>query len=437
MCQRAELLGVHLERIARLVRRIQAVHVAQQEGERTAHVAFKPRGMHLGVKGMHGRERGASAGPEQAVPGARHGASRRAPGAGPPRRDVAVAQHGRGVRGGRRATSAAAQREQQSGVALALVDPNDVIRKAGRPGETAPHRPERLALEELVQPHRVAGGRGREPEQQPRRQPGPPVGGARTRREQDEAFARRLAGEGEQQQRLGVSLLGQRQTDAQGRRDAATLGVSQQRVRPAAGREAALRQAGEHQGVETQAADLERREHRHSVPTGATPGHARAGEQVTQHARRLVEADLLVEHGQRMQAGGCVASLVTGLLLEHGRDGQPRRTRPTRPRTRAPADRRTPARARRLRSAVRARPPDGAGSRRPCQRPRLQRLHQQRRPSPRGPPAAAPSRAGGSRGGSSTARARPPRRPAGPRPATRPSPPPRRRRAAARRPAGR
>ena len=74
--------------------------------------------------------------------------------------------------------------------------------------------------------------------------------------------------------------------------------------------------------MEAQAADLERREHGHSVPTGATPGHARAGEQVTQHARRLVQIDLLVEHGQRLQAGGCIASLVSGLLLEHGRDGR-------------------------------------------------------------------------------------------------------------------
>ena len=95
--QRAELPGVHLERIARLVRRLQPVHVAQQERERTADVALEPRGMHLGVEGMHGRERGAGAGPEQAVPRARHGASRRAPGAGPPRRDVAVAEHGRDV----------------------------------------------------------------------------------------------------------------------------------------------------------------------------------------------------------------------------------------------------------------------------------------------------------------------------------------------------
>ncbi len=74
--------------------------------------------------------------------------------------------------------------------------------------------------------------------------------------------------------------------------------------------------------MEAQAAELERREHGHAVPPDAAPRHARAGKQVTQHARRLVQADLLVEHGQPLEAGGRVASLIGGLLVEHGRDAR-------------------------------------------------------------------------------------------------------------------
>ena len=285
--QRPELPGVHLERVAGLVGRLQPVDVPQQERERAVHVALEPRGVHLGVERVRGRQRGARIGAEQAVPGARHRAARRPPGAESARRRVAVAEHGGRVGPSGRAASRAAEREQQRGVSLPLVDPHDVVRERRRAGEPAPDRPERLAVEELVEPDRMAGGQ--------RTRAGAAAStaasAARRRRSErgassDETLASRLAGEGEQQERLRVALLGERQADAERRADAAALGVAQQRVGPAAGGEPALGEAGEDDGVEAEAAELERREHGHAVAAGAAVRHARAGEQVAQHRPR-------------------------------------------------------------------------------------------------------------------------------------------------------
>ncbi len=156
-----------------------------------------------------------------------------------------------------------------------------------------------------------------QPQEQPRRQPRPAVGCARAWREQHQAVSRRLARECEQQLRLGVSLLGQRQPDAERLSDAAPLGVSQQRVRPAPRGESTLGESGEHHRVEAEPAQLERREDSHAVPPDAADGHPRPGQRLAEYGGGLGELDLLAEHREARQSRRRIACLRRRLGAEH------------------------------------------------------------------------------------------------------------------------
>ncbi len=232
---------------------------------------------------------------------------------------AAAAQHGLRVLAGGAAAPGGRKREQQRDVALALVDPDHVVGEGRRAGEPAPDGLERLALEELVEADRMSGGPGRESQQQARGQARPTVGGAGARGEQHEALTCRLAGEGEQQQRLRVALLREREPDAESRRDAAPLGVAQQRVGPAACREPALGEPRERHRVEAQAPHLERRDDRDAVTADPPQRDAIARQQLAEHGGRFAELDVLLQHRERVQAGRRVSRLVGGLGVEDGR----------------------------------------------------------------------------------------------------------------------
>ena len=163
--QRAELERVHLQGVGGLLGRPQLVHVPEKERERAGDEPLEPRRVHLAVEGVGGGECGASSRTEQPVPSTRDRAARRTPGAEATSRGGGAGQHRLRVGAGSAVTPGRRERAQERDVAFALVDPDDVLLKGRRAGEPAPHRPERLASEELVEPDRMSGGPGRQPQQ--------------------------------------------------------------------------------------------------------------------------------------------------------------------------------------------------------------------------------------------------------------------------------
>ena len=155
-----------------------------------------------------------------------------------------------------------------------------------------PHAGERRSAEELVQPDRAGRRARRQPQQEPRGQARAPGGGVGARREQHQTIAGRLADEGEEQLRLRVALLGQRQADRERLRDGAPSGVAEDGVRTPAHGKAALREAREHHSGEAETAQFERREHGDALSTDAAARYARAGEQLAQRDDRGADVDL-------------------------------------------------------------------------------------------------------------------------------------------------
>ncbi len=161
--------------------------------------------------------------------------------------------------------------------------------------------------EELVELHRVAGGEGGEAQEQARRQPRPAGRRVGARHQEGEALAGRLASEGEQQRRLGVTLLGERQPRAEDLDEAPALRVAEDGVGPPAAGEPALGEAGEHDVVEAVAAQLEGRDDRDPVACRPAHGHCVAREQLARDGGHFAGVDLFAKYVERPCTTGEVA----------------------------------------------------------------------------------------------------------------------------------
>ena len=209
-------------------------------------------------------------------------------------------------------------------------------------------------------------------QQQAGRQPRTAGRGVGARRDEHEPVARRLAGESEQHQGLSVPVFGERQPHTQGLRHRAPRGVAQDRIGPRAYREPTLREPGEHDRREAQAAELERREHGDPVAAHAALLHGLAGEQLAQRLGGGAQVDGLSQHLEREQAGRDVLSRGGGLKREH-RGDKPRETgRPVSPRAalRQVRGRSGQSQNGRLERARRAQPPARRAPGAPCRRRR-------------------------------------------------------------------
>ena len=228
--------------------------------------------------------------------------------------------------GGRASTA-----EQHGRVALAATHPGGAVRESRRPPGVTPDPGERRPGQELLQPDGTCRRGRRQPHQEARRQTRTARGRVRARREQEQTVSRRLAGEGEQERRLGVALLCERQAHAERLRDAAPGRVAEDGVGASADGKAALGEPGERDGGEAQAAQLKGREHRHAVAADPPVRYAGAGEDLAQRLQRLLHGHLAAEHGEWRQAAGGVPGGGSGVVGEDRLDDGRQRRRPRPP----------------------------------------------------------------------------------------------------------